>query len=164
MKPQIVHRYTIPLQTVIEQLIGKEAADGEGFLVAVEDNDLVVDIIEPRPQESQTPAGEKIRSAQGEAMETAPATGQPPVGAVSPTERKGGPLAQRAAIMCGEKGFWRFLAETYNAKGIDSAEAAATLLRAECGVTSRSEIDHNPAAAEIFRPIESRYRMWLEGY
>jgi hypothetical protein len=175
MKPQIVHRYAIPLQAVIERLIGMEAADGEAFNVTVEDDDLVVEIIDPRTQGPQTPAGEKIRTAQGDAMETVPVTGQPPVGTVSPSNEtakgdaapekpKGGPLAQRAGIICAEKGFWRFLAEAYQATGVDSADAAATLLRAECGITSRSELDHHAKAGETFRGIESKYRMWLEGY
>lgn len=164
MKPQIVHRFTIPLQTVIEQLIGKEATDGEAFLVTVEDDDLVVDIIEPKTQESQTPAGEKIRSAPGDAMETAPATGQPPVGAVSPTtERKGGPLAQRAAIACGEKGFWTFILKRHSV-GVGSAEEAATWLRAQCGIMSRVDLDYDETAAGVFREIDKLYRLWLEGF
>ncbi|TGR16103.1 hypothetical protein EN845_34265, partial [Mesorhizobium sp. M8A.F.Ca.ET.202.01.1.1] len=55
MKPQIVHRYTIPLQTVIEQLIGKEATNGEGFIVDVDGDDLLVDIIEPAGLRSAEP-------------------------------------------------------------------------------------------------------------
>ncbi|TGU54192.1 hypothetical protein, partial [Mesorhizobium sp. M2D.F.Ca.ET.148.01.1.1] len=55
MKPQIVHLYTIPLQTVIEQLIGKEATNGEGFIVDVDGDDLVVDIIEPAGLRSAAP-------------------------------------------------------------------------------------------------------------
>ncbi|RWP64867.1 hypothetical protein [Mesorhizobium sp.] len=38
----------------------------------------------PTVMESQPPAGEKIRSTQGNAMEAAPVTGQSPVGAASP--------------------------------------------------------------------------------
>ncbi|TIN76719.1 hypothetical protein [Mesorhizobium sp.] len=38
----------------------------------------------PASSESQSPAGAKIRSTQGNAMEAAPVTGQSPVGAVSP--------------------------------------------------------------------------------
>ncbi|MGX9145864.1 hypothetical protein [Mesorhizobium sp. 128a] len=163
MKPQIIHRYTISLQTVIEQLIGKEATDGEGFFVDVDGDDLVVDIIEPTTRESQTPAGETIQSAQGDAMETAPATGQPPVGAVSPIERKGGALAQRAGIICAERGFWRFLDERHDVK-VDNAEAAATWLRNMCGIASRADLDHEPLKADTFRDVEKGYRLWLEGY
>ncbi|TIT43737.1 MAG: hypothetical protein E5W76_05460 [Mesorhizobium sp.] len=163
MKPQVVHRYTIPLQAAIERLIGKEETDGEAFLVAVEDDELVVDIIEPKTQESQTPAGEKIRSAQGEAMETGPATGQPPVGAVSPTERKGGALAQRAAIACGEKGFWTFIGKRFGVTAA-SANDAATWLRAQCGIMSRVDLDYDETAAGVFREIDKLYRLWLEGF
>lgn len=79
------------------------------------------------------------------------------------SERKGGVLAQRAGIMCGEKGFWRFVAEKHAVK-IESTEAAATWLRKDCGVDSRADLDHIPDAAEVFRDTEKAYRLWLEGY
>jgi hypothetical protein len=165
MKPLVVHRYTLPLQTVVEQLLGVEASDGEAFVVTVEDDDLVVDIIEPAGLRSaaQEPTLEPNfqGNSQGSATE-APSSEAEKIN--TPEKPKGGALAQRAGIICAEKGFWRFLAEAYQATGVDSADAAATLLRAECGITSRSELDHHAKAGETFRGIESRYRMWLEGY
>ncbi|RWH31597.1 hypothetical protein [Mesorhizobium sp.] len=150
MKPQIIHRYTIPLQTVIEQLIGKEATDGEGFLVTVEDDDLVVDIIEPIARQVveapsiETPASENAQTQPG---------------------RKGGALAQRAGIICGERVFPKFVTETYGVHFQPPAvDHVAIWLRGECGVQSRAELDHDPHAAKIFLEIESKYRMWLEGY
>ncbi|RUV18278.1 MULTISPECIES: hypothetical protein [unclassified Mesorhizobium] len=166
MKLQIVHRYTVPLQTAIEQLIGKEATDGEAFHVSVEDDELVVDIIEPavreviaqppslQPQEEHTPP-EPDTNAVNQIPEK-PIPGQ--------LQSKGGPLAQRAAIICGERGFWKFLAEHFGAAGIVSADTAADWLRVRCDVKSRTEFDHSERAATLFRPIESKYRMWLEGY
>lgn len=175
MTPTLVHRYAWPIREAIEHLLGDAAGDCEAWRIRIEGDEVVIDVVAPTNIESQTPAGEKIRTAQGDAMEPVPVTGQPPVGTGSPANEagksnvalgkpKGGALAQRAGIICAEKGLWRFLAETFHASGVDSADAAATLLRAECGITSRSELDHNPDAAEIFREIESKYRLWLEGY
>ncbi|RWO37266.1 MAG: hypothetical protein EOS11_28685 [Mesorhizobium sp.] len=56
---------------------------------------LTTQVSHPASNESQPPAGAKIRSTQGNAMEAAPVTGQSPVGAVSPcvsAPEKGAPL------------------------------------------------------------------------
>ncbi|TGP28258.1 hypothetical protein EN875_032400 [Mesorhizobium sp. M2D.F.Ca.ET.232.01.1.1] len=152
MKPQIVHRYTIPLQAAIEQLLGMEAADGEAFQVTVEDDELVVDIIEPASTTN---------------VDTDVAHPPPPetsTQAESPPEKpKGGPLAQRAAIMCGERGFWTFIGKRYGVT-IASADDAGSWMKAQCGVASRVEFDHNGAKADNFREIDKLYRLWLEGF
>jgi hypothetical protein len=56
---------------------------------------------------------------------------------------KGGELAKLAGILCADSGFQGWL-------GVESEEGAAALLRSECGVDSRAELDHNAAAAAIF--------------
>ncbi len=72
-------------------------------------------------------------------------------------EKKGGPLAKRAAILCGERGFLTFM-EAANA---DEAKAAVL---AECRIGSRAELDHNKMAAELWDEISMRYDLWLQGY
>ncbi|TIU02359.1 MAG: hypothetical protein E5W43_01025 [Mesorhizobium sp.] len=148
MKPQIVHRYTIPLQTVIEQLVGKAETDGEAFLVTVEHDELVIDIIEPVARQ----------------VIEAPSIETPATQPESPSEKpKGGPLAQRAAIMCGERGFWTFIGKRYGVT-VASADEAGSWMKAQCGVASRVEFDHNGAKADNFREIDKLYRLWLDGF
>jgi hypothetical protein len=72
-------------------------------------------------------------------------------------EQKGGPLARRAAIACGERGFWTFL-------GAVSAENAKYIICRRCGVTSRKMLDHDDRAAAIWHDIDGKYRLWLEGH
>lgn len=177
MTPTLVHRYTFPVRDAIEQLLGDAAGDCEAWRIRLEADELVIDVVAPSSIESQTPAGEKIRTAQGDAMETVPATGQPPVGTVSPSNkaeaaeakpaepppRKGGPLAQRAAISCGEKGFWTFIGKKFGVT-IGSADEAAVWLKAQCGINSRVDLDYEEAKADNFRDIDKSYRLWLEGY
>lgn len=81
----------------------------------------------------------------------------------SGAERKGGAKATRAAIICGERGFWVFVNEKYDVQ-VDSAEAAANWLRSECGVASRADLDHDVKRGAIFSDIDHRYRLWLDGF
>ncbi|MER8762827.1 hypothetical protein [Mesorhizobium sp. M0968] len=173
MTPTLVHRYAFPVRDAIEQLLGGAAADCEAWRIRIEADELVIDVV--APIESQTPAGEKIRTAQGNAMETVPVTGQPPVGTVSPLNeaelkatpleppRKGGPLARQAGMMCGEKGFWTFIGKKFGVT-VASADEAAAWLKAQCGVKSRVDFDYDDAKADNFREIDKAYRLWLEGY
>ncbi|TGT72965.1 hypothetical protein EN802_13900 [bacterium M00.F.Ca.ET.159.01.1.1] len=156
MKPQIIHRYSIPLQAAIEQLLGMEATDGEAFLVTVEDDELVVDVIEPAGLRSAAPEPTLEPSFQGNSQgseDSAPA----------PEKPKGGALAQRAAIMCAERGFWTFIGKRFGVT-IASADEAGAWMKAQCGVASRVEFDHNGGKADNFREIDKLYRLWLEGF
>jgi len=89
------------------------------------------------------------------------------VARIDPTatpERKGGKLAQRAGILCGEAGFHHYLEERgYHVKNMDvqAAEAAADIVRGICGgIISRSEIDHNPEAGRKFLDLATSYEAW----
>lgn len=73
---------------------------------------------------------------------------------------KGGPLARRAGIFCGEPAFQRWVADqTENEQG--GPEAAAHYIRQRCGVTSRAQLDHDEDAAREFRNIKIEYENWL---
>ena len=72
-------------------------------------------------------------------------------------ELKGGPLARRAAIVCGERGFWTFL-------GVASADEAKADVCRRCGITTRKMLDHDERAAAIWNDIDGKYRLWLEGH
>ena len=67
---------------------------------------------------------------------------------------KGGRLAARAGILCSEGAFLVFM------EAADKEEAAQKL-REQCGVQSRAELDHNPAAAEKLSQLAADYEIWL---
>lgn len=73
------------------------------------------------------------------------------------SELKGGPLARRAAICCGERGFWTFL-------GVSTADHAKADICRRCGITTRKMLDHDERAAAIWEDIDGKYRLWLEGH
>ncbi|TIS82404.1 MAG: hypothetical protein E5W99_16805, partial [Mesorhizobium sp.] len=45
--PTVVHRYAIPLDVALEQLIGREATDAEGWNASVQGDDLVIEVVAP---------------------------------------------------------------------------------------------------------------------
>ncbi|WP_454752200.1 hypothetical protein [Cupriavidus necator] len=64
-------------------------------------------------------------------------------------------LARTAGILGGNAEFRRFLAERYPEAwaqfgALCDTERAAAVVRAVCGIASRSELDSNPAAAQRF--------------
>jgi hypothetical protein len=66
---------------------------------------------------------------------------------------KGGPLAKKAAILCAKPAFWTFLK-------VRTQEAATNVLRRECGVKSRAELDHNSEAAAAFDRLWGEFLLW----
>lgn len=50
-------------------------------------------------------------------------------------------LSQWVALRCKDPHFWRFL-------NVNDEQSAVHQVRSLCGVSSRSEFDHDPAAAE----------------
>jgi hypothetical protein len=66
---------------------------------------------------------------------------------------KGGPIAKKAGILCAKPLFWTFLK-------VRTEEAATNVLRRECGVQSRAELDHNEAAAKAFDRLNTEFVLW----
>jgi hypothetical protein len=79
-----------------------------------------------------------------------------PVRPITVAELKGGPLAQRAGILCNEGGFRVFI-------GATDKDHAATIIRERCGITSRAQLDHVEEAARKFRDLSRDYDAWLRG-
>lgn len=87
-------------------------------------------------------------------------------------ETKGGRLARQAAMLCHDEAFRLYLDRRRRAKfHLDIADGTHTecdardFLITACGINSRAELDHNPAAAARFRKVMHyyrRYRMSLE--
>ena len=70
---------------------------------------------------------------------------------------KGGDLARLAGMLCANPHFRHWL-------NVDSADGAAEFIRVECGVQSRAELDHNPAAAIAFHEnVRKPFIAWQEG-
>lgn len=170
MTPTLVHRYAFPIREAIETLLGDAVGDCQAWRIRIEGDEVVVDVVAPAPGIAPTidevtslPARATERAADDppwddEAEEPA-GTQTMPVATpeAQEPELKGGPLARRAAIACGERGFWTFL-------GVSSADAAKADICRRCGVTSRKLLDHDKCAAAVWQDIDGRYRLWLEGH
>lgn len=185
MTPTLVHRYAWPIREAIEQLLGDDAGDAEAWRIRIEADELVIDIVAPAyagrtievPEnfdvdklcdmivagefKMPTPA-ERVPIKEAPSIEmAAPSNEAEEIN--TPEKPKGGPLAQRAGIICAEKGFWRFLAEKYGKKP-ETADAAADWLRSHLQIESRAALDHAPEPAAGFREVEKEYRFWLDGW
>jgi hypothetical protein len=69
-------------------------------------------------------------------------------------------LSQQCALRCEDRAFRRFLEEAVYWKPVDDAEKAAEVVRAKCGVTSRSHLDSNTMARAAWLDLDSRYTAW----
>lgn len=81
------------------------------------------------------------QAAQQQTIEQAPAE-----------EHKGGALAKLAGMWCTDPEFQAWIAGRWNYDGVDS-EGAAELIRQECRVRSRAELDHDEKAAMRFQEL-----------
>lgn len=148
MNPTIVHRYAFPTRDAVETLLGDAVGDCEAWRIRVEGDVLVIDVVAPVP--GIMPTLNEVASLPSN--ETAKSYVPDPE-----PELKGGALARCAAIVCGERGFWTFL-------GVDSADQAKTDVCRRCGISTRKMLDHDERAADVWRDIDGKYRLWLEGH
>jgi hypothetical protein len=159
MTPLRLHRFEIPLNEAIEALLGDQVGDCERWEIYIVGASVIIDVVEPAPSGPVDALPAPDAATEPATPESAPAAPEqatpPPLPAEN--ERKGGPLARKAALMCAERGFWTFA-------DFSNAEEAAEWLRTECGVTSRADLDHDEGPARRFRDVERRYKLWLDGY
>lgn len=148
MRPTLVHRYSFPIRDTIEILLGDAVGDCEAWRIRIEGDEVVIDVVAPVP--GIVPTMDDLTSLAS--IETAKSYAQDPE-----PELKGGALARRAAITCGERGFLTFL-------GVASAEEAKADICRRCGITTRKLLDHDERAAAIWDDIVGKYRLWLEGH
>lgn len=83
---------------------------------------------------------------------------------------KGGTVARQAAMLCQDGAFQLYLDRRRRAKfglteselpdGTHNLEDARDWLCAACKITSRAELDSNPAARQSFRMIRNRFNHW----
>jgi hypothetical protein len=74
---------------------------------------------------------------------------------------KGGKLAQRAGIVCGEPAFLQFLLDAHATEFRSWSEDPAAFVRCYARVGSRAELDHRPEAAQKFNNLMAEYNAWL---
>jgi len=154
----IIHRYRFLTAEVVEAL--GVSQDCLAYSISIDAGGLVVDVVEPgiNSQGSQTnsqgSADPTPSIADGDAE--SPPWDEEETPAPEP-ELKGGPLAQRASICCGEGSFRLLL-------GVQTAEDARAEILRRCGITTRKMLDHDDRAAAIWRAIDGKYRLWLDGH
>jgi hypothetical protein len=69
-------------------------------------------------------------------------------------------LSMQAGIRCEEKAFWEYCRDCgYN---VTNGETAANAVRELCDVDSRSGLNNNPEAAELWRDLDRSYQAWLK--
>ena len=89
--------------------------------------------------------------------------------AVEPPRVKGGPLSQRAGRLCNNPAFGKWIKQSDWAMGYSFAgswkpeDLSAEVIRSECNIESRAELDHDPDAAAIFQKIEQAFYAVQEG-
>lgn len=165
---QHVLRHIFTIAEAVSALINDDLTDCDRFEIRVDGGMVVVDVVAPAGRAGFENAGkeeETAKEANGDkAVDTDSGTGLAAIdSAPAESKRKGGPLAQRAGILCGEKGFRTFAALKYDAIAGTPDETAAWL-RQHCQVRSRADLDHVADGADRFRGLEKAYRLWLEGY
>ena len=78
-----------------------------------------------------------------------------------PEERKPVKLSNRAAMLCKDDQFAAYLKQRYPLLTVNSSDDAAEFVRISCCIKSRSELDQNDFAADLYRKIEAEYDHWL---
>lgn len=153
MTPTTIHRYSIPTAEAIRALL--DVRDCERIDVAIVGENLVFDVVNPVGALQQylddTGVSEELPDE------------PPPPAPEAASERKGGPLARRAAMICQEGAFWRYLGEEYGATVSDKEAAKAWMLR-QLGISSRADLDHDEDAGMRFRIVEGAYKFWMNGF
>ena len=87
-----------------------------------------------------------------------------------PVERgKQHPIVQRAAILCGETLFQKFMEEEFPLDWEEAnpfsggADKTAAILRTACGISSRKELAADPMAVAKFDKLTAKFEMWKRG-
>lgn len=79
-------------------------------------------------------------------------------------DRKGGPLARLAGIWCADPAFRAWLREKEDATGPIDEDEAAAIIRIDCGIDSRAELDHSARARTLFdQHFRIPYSRYLQG-
>lgn len=162
----IIHRYTIPIAEIAELLAGVGRGNAEACTMRIDGDDLIVEVdvsgmSGERMVVVPTDFDHEKLCSMIEAGEFRPGAAPPtskraPVEKADP-ERKGGQRARRAAMLCDEGGFQKFIE-------VETADAAKAEIYRRCGIESRADLDHDEDAGRRWDQIVSGYQLWLSGY
>lgn len=78
------------------------------------------------------------------------------------TKLKGGKLSIDAALLCKEPKFWEYVYDETDLLCKDEW-GAKQFICSRCAINSRAELDHNLAAADLFKVIHHNFSEWLNG-
>ncbi|QPC87072.1 hypothetical protein GA830_10230 [Mesorhizobium sp. NBSH29] len=155
----VIHRHVYSTDEVVKAFGHVE--DCMHREIRFEYGQLVIDIIGPGAElVDSSPLGvncqgEDVNSSDSDKVREDPQ--EEPGTPAEPEKPKGGPIARRAAILCGEGAFQKYL-------DVGSKEEAAAELCRRCSITSRADLDHDGDAAEAWETMYAKYRLWMEGY
>jgi len=76
-------------------------------------------------------------------------------------EFEGSRSLRLAGVLCREKQFWEFLADTGEIFEADE-QSATEWMRGALGIQSRSELKTNQAARDQLQEINKAYQEWLQ--
>lgn len=141
MTPMVIHRYSISALEAVRSLL--DIGDCQEIQIVMVGENLVIDVLEPAGREA---IAEPPSIEPPEEPETPPP--QPPA-------RKGGPLAQKAGILCNEGAFQLWA-------DVKTPETAKAFIYQRCGIESRVDLDHEDEPARKFKDLCVEYQVWLE--
>jgi hypothetical protein len=151
--PRTILRYEFTSDQIVASMLGP--LDYVDALITTAGDTVIIDVIEPTgvaapeaPPETPSAAAEKPASE--------PSKGGPDIPPAT-KERKGGPRARRAGMLCQERAFQVWLE-------VEDKDAARDEVCRQCGVESRVDLDHNENAGNEWDAIERLYTLWLDGY
>lgn len=79
------------------------------------------------------------------------------------TTLRGGPLCKKAAILCNDRMFLRWIGSIWKRKEPATPKEAAEFIRNRCRIQSRVELDHDEAAAMRFhKAVLTPYAVWSQ--
>lgn len=87
---------------------------------------------------------------------------QPVIGNPTSEKPKGGEWAKLAGMWCEDPEFWKWANSLFVQK-IHNAKDAADLIRDNCGIKSRADLDHDEGALRRFKEhFQYPFRRWMQ--
>jgi hypothetical protein len=147
-----IHRYSIPTSEIVRSLL--DVGDCQEIQTYLVGENLVVDVIEPSNWSIEEQLKFDAEMDELVAPREKPPLAEPEHQSEPEHARKGGDLAKRAGILCGEKAFQVWA-------DVPTSDAAKAFIYHRCGIESRVDLDHEPEAAAKFRDMIAEYDVWL---
>lgn len=137
----VIHRHVFAGDALIEALLPGASARYDRAVLTLDEDAVTIDLVGPKGTAEAPPASNETEKSN----------------AADEPEQKGGALARRASMRCGELPFQRFV-------GAEDEDTARAIILNRCGVSSRRLLDHDGRAATAWREIEDRFKLWMGGH